>query len=134
MNADFLLMKISVNWLKDFLPSFSPDIPSLVDRLTFLGLEVEEVHETVLPDERVLVGRILEVAPHPDADRLRLCMVDTGAAEPLQIVCGAPNVKPEMLVPVATAGARLAVEDGKPFCYQTLQNSWTEIIRDDLCC
>jgi len=115
MNADFLLMKISVNWLKDFLPSFSPDIPSLVDRLTFLGLEVEEVHETVLPDERVVVGRILEVAPHPDADRLRLCMVDTGAAEPLQIVCGAPNVKPEMLVPVATAGACLAVEDGKPF-------------------
>ncbi|MDP8305575.1 MAG: phenylalanine--tRNA ligase subunit beta [Candidatus Chlorobium antarcticum] len=108
-------MKISVNWLKDFLPSFSPDIPVLVERLTFLGLEVEEVHEAVLPDERVVVGRILEVGPHPDADRLRMCMVDTGEGEPLQIVCGAPNVKPEMLVPVATAGARLAMEYGKPF-------------------
>ena len=51
-------MKISVNWLKDFLPAFSSDIPSLVEKLTFLGLEVEEIHERTLPDDLVVVGRI----------------------------------------------------------------------------
>ncbi|TCD47327.1 phenylalanine--tRNA ligase subunit beta [Chlorobium sp. N1] len=108
-------MKISVSWLGDFLPSFSPDIPALVDRLTFLGLEVEEVDSTPLPDERVVVGRVLSVEAHPDADRLRVCMVEVGGEEPLQIVCGAPNVAAGMVVPVATAGARLAMEDGTSF-------------------
>lgn len=108
-------MKISVSWLREFLPSFSPDIPALVDRLTFLGLEVEEVLESPLPDERVVVGRVLSVEPHPDADRLRVCMVDVGAEEPLQIVCGAPNVAAGMRVPVATSGARLTTGDGTSF-------------------
>ncbi|ABB23589.1 phenylalanine--tRNA ligase subunit beta [Pelodictyon luteolum] len=108
-------MKISVNWLKDFLPSFSPDITSLVEKLTFLGLEVEDVESTPLPDLRVVVGRVQSVALHPDADRLRICMVDTGLEEPLQIVCGAPNVAEGMLVPVATEGSRLTMQDGTSF-------------------
>ena len=86
-------MKISVSWLKDFLPDFSSDTPSLVEKLTFLGLEVEEVQEPSLPDDLVVVGRIDEVLPHPNAERLTLCRVDIGRDEPLQIVCGAPNVK-----------------------------------------
>jgi len=114
MNADFpRLMKISVNWLKDFLPSFSSDIPTLVEKLTFLGLEVEEVHESALPDDLVIVGRIEEVQPHPNAERLTICRVDVGREEPLQIVCGAPNVKPGMLVPVATEKAKLQFPDGQ---------------------
>jgi phenylalanyl-tRNA synthetase beta chain len=108
-------MKISVNWLKDFLPSFSPEIPALVEKLTFLGLEVEDVESTPLPDPRVVVGRVQSVALHPDADRLRICMVDTGLEEPLQIVCGAPNVAEGMLVPVATEGSRLTMQDGTSF-------------------
>ncbi len=108
-------MKISVNWLKDFIPSFSPDIPSLVEQLTFLGLEVEEVNETRLPDPLVVVGRVGEVRPHPDADRLKVCRVDTGDAEPLQVVCGAPNVAGGQLVPVARIGARLETPDGETF-------------------
>lgn len=108
-------MKISVDWLQEFLPDFNPDIPALVDRLTYLGLEVEEVHAQALPDERVVVGRILSVDQHPDADRLRVCMVEAGKEEPLQIVCGASNVRPGMVVPVATKGARLETEDGEGF-------------------
>ncbi|WP_076789286.1 phenylalanine--tRNA ligase subunit beta [Chlorobium sp. KB01] len=113
-------MKISVNWLKDFLPSFSSDIPVLVEKLTFLGLEVEEVTESVLPDERVVVGRINEVAAHPNAERLTICKVDVGRDEPLQIVCGAPNVKAGMLVPVATEKAKLKLPDGENL---TIKNS-----------
>ena len=106
-------MKISVSWLKDFLPDFSSDTPSLVEKLTFLGLEVEEVQEPSLPDDLVVVGRIDEVLPHPNAERLTLCRVDIGRDEPLQIVCGAPNVKAGMLVPVATEKAKLQLPDGQ---------------------
>lgn len=106
-------MKISVGWLQEFLPSFNPDIPSLVDKLTFLGFEVEEVHARQLPDDYVVVGRIESVGRHPDADRLSVCRVDAGGAEPLQIVCGAPNVRDGMVVPVATVGAKLSRPDGE---------------------
>ncbi|MEI6638281.1 MAG: phenylalanine--tRNA ligase subunit beta [Chlorobium sp.] len=106
-------MKISVSWLKEFLPAFSSDTPSLVERLTFLGLEVEEVQESSLPDDRVVVGRIAEVLPHPNAERLTICRVEVGCGDPLQIVCGAPNVKAGMLVPVATEKAKLQFPDGQ---------------------
>jgi phenylalanyl-tRNA synthetase beta chain len=114
MKADFLLlMKISVSWLKDFLPSFSSDTSSLVEKLTFLGFEVEEVQELSLPDDLVVVGRIEEVVAHPNAERLRMCKVDVGREELLQIVCGAPNVKAGMLAPVATLKAKLISADGQ---------------------
>jgi len=106
-------MKISVNWLKDFLPSFCSDTHSLVEKLTFLGFEVEEVHETSLPDDLVVVGRIEEVQPHPNAERLTICRVNVGREELLQIVCGAPNVKEGMIVPVATEKAKLSLSDGQ---------------------
>ena len=106
-------MKLSVSWLKDFLPSFSSDTSSLVEKLTFLGFEVEEVQEPSLPDNRVVVGRIEEVLVHPNAERLTICQVDIGREEPLQIVCGAPNVKVGMVVPVATEKARLTSSDGQ---------------------
>ena len=106
-------MKISVSWLKDFLPSFSSNTPSLVEKLTFLGFEVEEVQERVLPDDLVVVGRIVEVLAHPNAERLTICRVDVGREELLQIVCGAPNVKAGMVVPVATEKARLTASDGQ---------------------
>ncbi|NTV82415.1 MAG: phenylalanine--tRNA ligase subunit beta [Chlorobaculum sp.] len=108
-------MKISVNWLKEFIPSLSSDSSGLVDHLTFLGLEVEEVVEQKLPDEKVLVGKVAEVRPHPNADRLRICMVDTGEGELRQIVCGAPNVEAGMMVPVATIGAELTTVSGESF-------------------
>ncbi len=108
-------MKLSVSWLKDFLPSFSSDTLSLVEKLTFLGFEVEEVQERALPDDLVVVGRIEEVLVHPNAERLTICRVDVGREELLQIVCGAPNVKAGMVVPVATEKARLTASDGQTF-------------------
>ncbi len=108
-------MKISVNWLKDFVPSLPAETASLVDQLTFLGLEVEDVKASRLPDAAVVVGRVEEVRPHPNADRLRICRVNIGQQEPLQIVCGAPNVAEGQLVPVATIGAVLDTPDGGTF-------------------
>ncbi|NTV98037.1 MAG: phenylalanine--tRNA ligase subunit beta [Chlorobiaceae bacterium] len=105
-------MKISVSWLKEFLPALSSDTLTLVETLTKLGLEVEEVIEQPLPDELVVVGRIEEVLPHPNAERLTICMVDVGKDEPLQVVCGAPNVKAGMLVPVAQENAKLRIQGG----------------------
>jgi phenylalanyl-tRNA synthetase beta chain len=106
-------MKISVNWLREFMPSFSPEIPELVDRLTYLGLEVEEVFEQSLPDSRIVVGKVVEVLPHSYADRLKVCKVDTGEEELQQIVCGAPNVAAGMTVPVAGVGAVLKAPSGE---------------------
>ena len=106
-------MKISVSWLKDFLPAFSSDTALLVEKLTFLGLEVEEVQVSPLPDDLVVVGRIDEVVSHPNAERLTICRVDVGLGELLQIVCGAPNVKAGMFVPVATEKAKLQFPDGQ---------------------
>jgi phenylalanyl-tRNA synthetase beta chain len=106
-------MKISVSWLKDFLPAFSSDTALLVEKLTFLGLEVEEVQESPLPDDLVVVGRVDEVVSHPNAERLTICRVDVGLGELLQIVCGAPNVKAGMFVPVATEKAKLQFPDGQ---------------------
>ncbi|MGC8773670.1 MAG: phenylalanine--tRNA ligase subunit beta [Chlorobaculum sp.] len=108
-------MKISVNWLKEFVPSLSFDRSGLVDYLTFLGLEVEDVFEQKLPDQKVIIGKIADVRPHPNADRLRICMVDTGEGELRQIVCGAPNVEAGMTVPIATIGAVLTTVSGETF-------------------
>ncbi|ARM31118.1 phenylalanine--tRNA ligase subunit beta [Prosthecochloris sp. HL-130-GSB] len=108
-------MKISVNWLQDFIPSFSPDISKLVDQLTYAGLEVEDVISSQGPDEKVVVGMVEEVWQHPDADRLKVCRVHVGEEEPLQIVCGAPNVAAGQKVPVATVGALLPAPDGGSF-------------------
>ncbi|NTV05134.1 MAG: phenylalanine--tRNA ligase subunit beta [Chlorobiaceae bacterium] len=106
-------MKISVSWVKDFLPSFSFDTSALVEKLTFLGFEVEEVQVSSLPDDLVVVGKIEDVMPHPNAERLTICRVDVGREEALQIVCGAPNVKADMLVPVATEKAKLHLSGGQ---------------------
>ena len=71
------------------------------------GLEVEGVERTGPTFDGVVVGHVLDVQPHPGADRLRVCQVDTGAGAPVQIVCGAPNVAAGQTVPVATVGTVL---------------------------
>ncbi|MGB3544639.1 phenylalanine--tRNA ligase subunit beta, partial [Rubrivirga sp.] len=99
-------MNVSANWLSDYVAhGLDPD--KLAHRLTMSGLEVEDV-ETTGPDlEGVVVGHVLEVEPHTNADRLRVCSVDLGDGEPVQIVCGAPNVAAGQRVPVATVGTTL---------------------------
>ena len=71
------------------------------------GLEVEEAERAAPPFTNVVVGRITAIAPHPNADRLRVCTVDAGGAEPLSIVCGAPNAAAGLTVPCALEGAVL---------------------------
>ncbi len=101
-------MKVSYNWLKEFVDfDLSPE--ALADKLTLIGLEVEEIEEFGSTLEGVIVGEVLEVKSHPNADRLRVCKVDLGN-EQVQIVCGADNVAVGQKVPVATVGSTLPIK------------------------
>ncbi|MEM1093613.1 MAG: phenylalanine--tRNA ligase subunit beta [Bacteroidota bacterium] len=106
-------MQISLNWLSDYidLSALTPD--AISDMLTMVGLEVDSM-ETVGPTlDGVVVGHVLERTQHPNADKLSLCQVDLGEGEPVQIVCGAPNVDAGQKVPVATVGTTLMLPDRK---------------------
>ena len=102
-------MKFSENWLRTFVnPSLSTR--ALADLLTFGGIEIEGVAPVAPPFDGVVVGEVLAMEKHPNADRLNVCQVNvTGNANdaPLTIVCGAPNVRPGMRVPTALVGAKL---------------------------
>lgn len=99
-------MRISLNWLSDYIDI--PFTPAELDhRLTMLGIEVEGVERPADKMKNVIVGEVLEVTPHPNADKLRLTRVAVSDGEPLRIVCGAPNVAAGQKVPIAMIGAEL---------------------------
>lgn len=98
-------MKVSLSWLRDYVP-IETDIQDLSSALTMAGLEVESVTDTFNHLEKVFVGRIIEINPHPNADKLKICRVAAGDRV-LQVVCGAPNIKENMLVPLAMQGTLL---------------------------
>jgi len=99
-------MQFPESWLREFC---DPPIGTaeLAEKLTMAGLEVENLRPVAPPFRGVVVAKVLSVAPHPNADRLRVCEVDVGAAETLSIVCGAPNVRAGMKAPCALVGAEL---------------------------
>lgn len=99
-------MQFSEHWLRT-LVNPAIDSAELERLLTMAGLEVEEATPAAPAFTGVVVARILSAEQHPNADRLRVCRVDVGGAEPLQIVCGAPNAAAGLLVPCATVGAVL---------------------------
>ncbi len=99
-------MKVSLNWLRDYV-DVSIDLQQLVEGLTMLGLEVEGVQEYGRGLEHILSAKILDVRQHPNADRLKVCIVDVGGKE-YQVVCGAPNVRPGLMGALALPGAVLA--------------------------
>ena len=99
-------MKLSERWLKEWL-EVDLDHDPLVAQLTMAGHEVAASEPVSLPFTGVVVGQITHIAPHPDAQRLRVCTVAVGEEEPLSIVCGASNVSPGIKVPVAQVGATL---------------------------
>ena len=99
-------MKFSERWLRS-LVNPALDSAALSHLLTMAGLEVEALEPVAAEFSGVVVGRVVAVAPHPDADRLRVCQVDAGSGETLQIVCGAPNVHEGARVPCAKIGAKL---------------------------
>ncbi|WP_027014880.1 phenylalanine--tRNA ligase subunit beta [Comamonas composti] len=108
-------MQFPESWLREFCnPALSTQ--ELADTLTMAGLEVEELDPVAPPFTGIVVGEIKEAVQHPDADRLRVCQVDVGGPELLNIVCGAPNARVGIRIPCATVGAELPPgEDGKPF-------------------
>ena len=108
-------MQFSENWLRTMV---NPDMSSdeLAHLLTMSGLEVEETEAVAPPFSHIVVAKVLDVAKHPNADRLTVCQVDAGTGTVLNIVCGAPNVRAGMLVPCALVGAELPPgDDGKAF-------------------
>lgn len=99
-------MQISLNWLKEYVDiDISPD--ELADRLTMLGLEIESMERPGAEIRNVVVGQILSIEPHPDADKLVVCRTEVGEEAPIQIVCGAKNMKEGDKVPTAVVGATL---------------------------
>ena len=112
-------MRVSLSWLKQ-LVQVDESVEALEHRLSMAGFEVEEIDDLSANAQGVVVGHVIEREPHPNADKLSVCKVDVGDSEPLQIVCGAANVRAGIHVPVATVAdegvsllrmiARLAVK------------------------
>ncbi|MSP28654.1 MAG: phenylalanine--tRNA ligase subunit beta [Methylococcales bacterium] len=99
-------MKISETWLRSYVnPAVTTD--ELVAQLTMAGLEVDSVTPAAAIFSGVVVGEVIDMEKHPDADKLRVCRVNVGEAEPLQIVCGAANVRVGLKIPAALCGAVL---------------------------
>lgn len=110
-------MKISYNWLKQFV-KIDWDAEKTGELLTDLGLEIEGIEKFCsVPGglEGIVVGHVVACDQHPNADRLKVTKVDLGDGEPVQIVCGAPNVAKGQKVPVATIGTTLYDAEGKPW-------------------
>ncbi len=105
-------MRISLNWLRELVDvAISPE--ELAETLTMAGFEVEEIEDRRPWADGVLLGKIVAIEQHPNADKLRVCQVDVGKAEPLNIVCGAPNARADIYVPVAVVGTFLSTIDLK---------------------
>ena len=102
-------MQISEAWLRSYVnPEISTEI--LVEQLTMAGLEIDSVNPAAAKFSGVVVGQVISMHQHPDADRLRVCLVAVGEAEPLQIVCGASNVRVGLKIPAALCCAVLPGE------------------------
>lgn len=120
-------MTISYNWLCDYLPAGKEGLPAIDPEqlsriLTSIGLEVESLsqYESLKGGlQGLVIGEVLEANPHPNADKLRLTRVNVGNGEPLQIVCGAPNVAAGQKVVVATVGTTIFPLNGEPLTMKT---------------
>src|SRR5215469_6149045 len=113
-------MKITLNWLKNPLET-DANAASIADKLTNIGLEVESVDEPGSRLKDFTVAYVISAEKHPNADRLRLCMVDTGGKDPVQVVCGAPNAhtgmkavfaKPGTIIPATGAELKIGTIRG----------------------
>ncbi|MGE4218723.1 MAG: phenylalanine--tRNA ligase subunit beta [Alphaproteobacteria bacterium] len=97
-------MKFTLSWLKDHLDT-DADLGAIADRLTMIGMELEGVQDRAAAYAPFKLARVVSAEPHPNADRLRVCMVDAGDGKPLQVVCGAPNARAGMVGVFAPAGS-----------------------------
>ena len=101
-------MNISLNWLRDYV-SYNCTTEELAQKLTMAGLEVEEIITNEKLFSGVIVGKVLTVEKHPNADKLKICKVDSGT-EVYNVICGAPNVSEGQIVPFAKPGAKIGSE------------------------
>ncbi len=99
-------MKVSLKWLSEYV-AVPEDLQAFCDRLDLTGTGVEGAETLGAALDGVVIGKVLTCEPHPDSDHMHVVTVDVGAEEPLQIVCGAPNIAADIKVPVATIGAEL---------------------------
>lgn len=88
-------MKFTLSWLKEHLDT-DASLETIADKLTMIGLEVEHLDDKAKALKDFTIARVIEAKQHPNADRLRVCMVDTGSGTPVQVVCGAPNARTGM--------------------------------------
>jgi phenylalanyl-tRNA synthetase beta chain len=98
-------MKVSLDWLKDFV-EIEQTPAEVAEMLTMAGLEVESLEHRGHSLDSIAVSRILDILPHPNADRLSICKLDVGKKE-VSVVCGAPNIATGMVVPLALPGNTL---------------------------
>src|SRR5579884_333127 len=104
------MMKFTLAWLKEHLDTDRP-LSEIADKLTMIGLEVERVEDKAKQLKPFIIGRVIEAKPHPNADRLRVCMVDIGTDQPVQVVCGAPNARTGMKGVFVPPGAYIPGKD-----------------------
>jgi phenylalanyl-tRNA synthetase beta chain len=103
-------MKFTLSWLKDHLDT-EATLDAIVETLTRIGLEVESVSDKAKAFSGFTVARVIEARQHPNADRLRVCIVDTGSGDPVQVVCGAPNARTGMRSVFAPPGSYIPGKD-----------------------
>jgi phenylalanyl-tRNA synthetase beta chain len=115
-------MKVLLSWLREFAP-IEGDPDHLSDQLSDLGLAVEEMTRLGEGLEGIVVARVLDLRPHPDADKIQLVDVDAGDGEPLQICCGAFNMAVGDLVPLATLGT--VMPNGMEIARRKLRGEWS---------
>src|SRR5947209_19310627 len=103
-------MKFTFSWLKEHLETDEP-VAKIADKLTMIGLEVERLNDKGKLLAPFSIARVISAEPHPNADRLRVCMVDTGSGDPVQVVCGAPNARAGMKGVFVPPGAYIPGKD-----------------------
>jgi phenylalanyl-tRNA synthetase beta chain len=104
------MMKFTLAWLKEHLETDRP-LGDIADKLTMIGLEVERIEDKGKQLAPFVIARVVEAKQHPNADRLRVCMVDTGDGKPIQVVCGAPNARAGMTGVFVPPGAYIPGKD-----------------------
>jgi phenylalanyl-tRNA synthetase beta chain len=115
-------MKVLLSWLRDFAP-IEGDPVEIGDQLSDLGLAVEQMDRLGEGLDGIVVARVLATRPHPDADKIQLVDVDAGDGEPLQVACGAFNMRPDDLVPLAPVGT--VMPDGTAIGRRKLRGEWS---------
>ena len=100
-------MKVLLSWLREFAPDIDGDPEELGETLSALGLAVEEMTITGQGLDGIVLAKVLDLSPHPDADKIQVVQVDSGDGQPLQVCCGAFNMAVGDLIPFATVGTTM---------------------------